>query len=179
MTADVTPSYGMLAAARLSEIKAGFAGRGVRTVSAFLMRDPVDRVLSQMRMQLRRKADRFARPLQEVLLRRHALSTYAARTRYDLTITALDEAFDQSEIFFGFFEDLFREDRVREVCRLLGIEFHQPMFDVRANASPPVGVSEEVLRTVAHSYGDVYQAVAARFPEVELEALWPSTRFLT
>ena len=180
VTADVTPSYGMLAAARLSEIKDEFASRGVRTVAVFLMRDPVDRVLSQMRMQLRRKPDKFARPLQEVLLRRHALSTYAARTRYDLTIAALDEAFDQSEIFFGFYEDLFREDRIREVCRLLGIDFHKPMFDVRANASPPVrDVPEEVLRTVARSYGAVYQAVAARFPDVDLDALWPSTRFLT
>ena len=180
LTADLTPAYGMLPAARMTEIKAGFADRGVRTVSAFLMRDPVDRVLSQLRMQVRRKADRFERPLEEVLLRRHAMPEYALRTAYDHTITALDEAFDPSEVYYGFFEDLFSEPRVRELCDLVGIEFHPPSFDVRRNASPPaVGVSDEVLRTVAHRYRHVYEAVAARFPDVDFEELWPYSRLLT
>jgi len=179
VTADLTPAYGMLPASRMAEIKASFADRGVRTVSVFLMRDPVDRVLSQVRMQVRRKADRFERPIDEVLLRRHALPEYALRTAYDHTIAALDEAFDPSEVHYGFFEDLFSEPRVRELCDLFGIDFHPPSFDVRRNASPPAtGVSDEVLRTVAQHYRPVYDAVAARFPEVDFEQLWPYSRLL-
>jgi len=179
VTADVTPAYGMLSAARLSEIRDEFAARGVRTVSLFLMRDPVDRVLSQLRMQVRRKPDRFERPLHEVLLARHDQGEYAARSRYDHTIEVLDEAFQPSEVYFGFFESLFHEDRVREICALLGIDFRTPSFDVRHNASPPaVDVPEAVLRQVAISYRPIYEAVAARFPDVDLEGLWPYTRLL-
>lgn len=178
VTADLTPAYGMLSADRFRAIKKGFAQRGVRTVSVFLMRDPVDRVLSQIRMQVRRKADRFERPLHEVLLDRYAAPEYALRTQYGQTIAALDQAFEPDEVHYGFFENLFEEARIREICALIGIDFHEPRFDVRRNVSPPARVPDEVLRPVAQHYRDVYEAVAARFPAVDLEALWPGTRLL-
>jgi hypothetical protein len=179
VTADVTPSYGMLSAERLTGIQQAFAERGVRTATVFLMRDPVDRVLSQMRMQVRRKSDRFRRPLAEVLLLRHAMPGYAARTAYDQTISVVDEAFDPADVYYGFYENLFNEDRIREICALLGMDFHPPKLDVRANASPPVqDVPEETLRVVAESYRPVYEAVGRRFPDVDLEALWPYSRLL-
>lgn len=179
VTADLTPANGMLSAARFSQIKNEFAERGVRTVSVFLMRDPVDRVLSQMRMQVRRKADRFQRPIEEVLLERHTNAEYVLRTQYDRTIAALDAAFDPDEVYYGFFENLFDEARVREICALVGIDFHAPRFDVRRNSSPPaVGVSDRVLRTVAEHYRPVYEAVGARFADVDLQHLWPYSRLL-
>jgi hypothetical protein len=148
-------------------------------VSVFLMRDPVDRVLSQMRMQVRRKADRFRRPLKDVLLLRHASPGYASRTRYDLTLAALEEAFEPDEVYYGFYESFFHEDRVREVCDFVGIDFHPPKLDVRSNASPQVDdVPEETLRTVAETYRPVYEAVAAKFPEIDIPELWPYARLL-
>ena len=180
LAADVTPTYGLLSAERFRAIRAEFGRRGVRTASVFLMRDPVDRVLSQMRMQVRRKADRFQRPLDEVLLRRHRHKGYSSRTRYDLTLSALDEAFDPADIYVAFYEDLFTEDRIREICVFLGIDVHPPRFDVRSNASPPAtDISEATLRTVAEHFRPVYEAVAARFPGADLERLWPSTRLLS
>ncbi len=82
------------------QIKEGFADRGVRTVSAFLMRDPVDRMLSHLRMQIRGSADagRAAARGGAAPAPRHP--EYALRTGYDHTITALDEAFDPSEVYY-------------------------------------------------------------------------------
>lgn len=178
VAADLTPAYGMLSANRMAQIKGELADRGIRTVSVFLMRDPVDRVLSQLRMQVRRNADRFVGPLDEVLHKRYSHYEYEARTRYDHTIAALDEVFEPEEVHYGFFENLFSEDSVREICAVLGIDFHPPNFDVRRNASPPAAVSDEVLRIVADHYRPVYEAVATRFPELDLERLWPHARLL-
>ncbi len=179
LTADVTPAYAMLSSSRMAQIKSEFAQRGVRTVALFLMRDPVDRILSQLRMQIRDKPDRFAQPLPELLLEKHAGGQYAQRTRYDQTISNLDQAFDPGEIYYGFYEDLFSESRIRELCALLGIDFHPPEFNVRTNASPPASaIADEIQRTVAEHYRDVYESVGARFPDADLEALWPSTRLL-
>jgi hypothetical protein len=179
MTADVTPSYGMLPAARLAEIRDELAVRGVRTVALFLMRDPVDRILSQIRMQVRETPERFAKPPHELLLGRHWHPQYELRTRYDRTIAALDEVFERTDIIYGFFENLFSEARIREVCTTLGIDFHPPRFDERHNASPPAqAVPDETVRVVATHYREVYETVAARFPGVDLEAVWPSMRFL-
>jgi Sulfotransferase family len=178
LTADVTPAYAMLSAERMTQIKQAFASRGVRTVSVFLMRDPVDRIVSHIRMQVREKPQRWNKPVHEVLLDRYAHRENVQRTSYHLTLAELDRAFDPSEVLIGFYEDLFSESRIREICDLVGVDFHPPMLDERQNASPPAQVPEELLRTVAGHYREVYEAVAARFPDLDLEALWPSTRYL-
>ncbi len=180
LTADMTPDYGMLPAERFQEVKTAFAERGVRTVSVFLMRDPVERIWSHMRMQAQRFPTMFDQPLHEVLRERHANANYEMRTRYDRTIAALDQAFEPSEVYYGFYEDLFTEAHMREICSFLGIDFVEPDFDERRNASasPADPLPEETVRAVATHLSEVYAAVAARFPDVDLESLWPSARFV-
>lgn len=180
LTADMTPDYAMLPVQRFRAIRRNFANRGVRTVSIFLMRDPVERIWSHLRMQADRFPAMFDRPLPEVLRDRHADASYAMRTRYDRTIAVLDEAFEPDEVHYGFYEDLFTERRVGEICAFLGIDRHEPDFDVRRNASarPPEGIPDDTVRLVATHFADVYAAVAGRFPDVDLEALWPSAAYL-
>lgn len=180
VTADLTPDYGMLPAERFVHVRQGFADRGVRAVSMLLMRDPVERIWSHVRMQAQRFPTMFSQPLPEVLLERHADANYAMRTRYDHTIAALDEAFAPQDVYYGFYEDLFTEDRMREICAFLGIDFVTPDFEVRRNASqrPAETIPETTVRAVAGHFAEVYDAVAARFPGRDLEALWPSARFV-
>ena len=178
LTADVTPAYAMLSAERMTQIKEAFASRGVRTVSVFLMRDPVDRVVSHVRMQIREKPQRWDKPVPEVLLERYAHRENVQRTSYHLTLAELDRAFGPDERYIGFYEDLFSEARIRQIADLVGIDFHRPDLDERRNASPPAQVPDEVLRMIAEHYREVYDAVAARFPDVDLDELWPSRRYL-
>jgi hypothetical protein len=180
LTADMTPDYGMLPVERFRDVRRGFAERGVRTVSVMSLRDPVDRVWSHIRMQAQRFPTMFDQPLAEVLLERHHHDNYALRTRYDHTIAALDDAFDPGDLHFVFYEDLFTEDRIRGICAFLGIDHVEPDFEVRSNASarPTDGLPDDVVRTVARHFAEVYDAVAARFPEVDLAALWPSARWV-
>lgn len=179
LTADMTPDYGMLPAQRFRDIRQGFAERGVRTVSILLMRDPVERIWSQIRMQAQRFPDLFDQPIQDVLRVRHADANYAMRTRYDQTIAALDEVFDPTEVYYGFYEDLFTESRMREICSFVGVDFVPPDFDRRPNASaePDQPLPEGTVRAVATHFSGVYDAVAARFPDIDLAALWPSAKY--
>ena len=180
VTADMTPDYGMLHVDRFRQIRAGFAARGVRTVSVFLMRDPVERIWSHIRMQAQRFPTMFDQPLPDALRDRHANPNYAMRTRYDQTIAALDAAFESDELYYGFYENLFTEARMREICSFVGIDFIRPEFDRRRNASeqPTDPIPEDTRRVVATHFGGVYDAVAARFPDVDLAALWPSARYV-
>ncbi len=178
VTADVTPAYAMLPAERMMQIKQAFARRGVRTVAVFLMRDPVDRIVSHVRMQIREKPQRWDKPVQDVVLERYVHRENVQRTSYHLTLAELDRAFGPDEMYVGFYEDLFSEARIREICDLLRIDFHQPDLDERRNASPPAQVPDEILRMIAEHYREVYDTVAARFPDVDLETVWPSTRYL-
>jgi hypothetical protein len=85
VTADVTPAYALLSVDRLGEIRREFAERGIRTVAVFLMRDPVDRIWSQLRMQHQRTApgDPSA---EERMLERFADPQYTSRSHYHRTI---------------------------------------------------------------------------------------------
>jgi hypothetical protein len=180
LTADMTPDYAMLSVERIAEIKASFEKRRVRTVSIFLMRDPVERIWSQIRMQHKRRPERFPAPSEDMVAKLYDDPLYEVRTRYDATFRALDSVFDQDHIYYGFYERLFDEAEIQKVCDLVGIKFRRPNFDKRANASAKVvsALPDDLVRTVAHHYRDVYHAVAERFEIDNLPELWPNSRFV-
>lgn len=181
LVADLTPAYGMLPAARLRQVRDDFARRGVRVLPVFLMRDPVDRAWSQVRMHARLYDDHAAASQDpvEYLLEHHASPAYARRTRYDLTLRTTDEVFAPDEVFHGFYEDLFTDATTRRLCAQAGIDHVAPDVDKRVHASPTDQVlPEETVRVVAEHHREVYLAVARRFPDVDLRTLWPSSRFV-
>jgi hypothetical protein len=181
LTADVTPEYAMLPVERLTEIRDSFAARRVRTVAMFLMRDPVDRIWSQIRMQEGRRPRRFPEPANEMVGRLYADPLYEQWSRYEVTLRNLDAVFDPENLHFGFYEELFDDEQVRRVCRVVGIDYQEPDFGKVANVSAAKAVEtlpDDVVRTVATHFRETYLAVAKRFPDTDITAIWPSSRFV-
>lgn len=180
LTADITPAYAGLSVERLSFVRAGFEARGVRPVAVYLMRDPVERVWSAVRMDARRRGIDHPGAVENRLRKVADDDQYARRTRYDLAIAKIDEAFGRDAVFYGFYERLFDRGTLRELCAFLGLDFHEPDFGREVNVSPKDDgeLSDETVRALVERFAPVYAAVAARFPEVDLATLWPSTRFL-
>lgn len=180
LTGDFTPAYASLSRDRVARIKGEFDKRRVRTVGVFLMRDPVERIWSAARMLDRKFPERYDVPPEEVVARYFGEDTYESRTRYDHTLAVMDEVFDPGDRFVGFYEELFDESRIAEICAVLGVRYRQPDFDAVENPSPKGGsaLPDEVVRTVARHYRAVYEDVARRFPDKDLERLWPSSRFV-
>lgn len=180
LTLDMTPAYGLLSTSRLSWVRAQFAARGVRTVSVFLMRDPVDRIWSQLRMEQSRRPERFPLDSATQVRELHEQPSYALRSRYEHTLAALDAAFMPEEVHVGFYESLFTLEQVDAVSALTGIDSHPPELDVRINASPQATeqLPEATVREVARALAPTYAAVAARFPHLDLTSLWPSAAYV-
>jgi len=181
LAADVTPAYGMLGPERFARIRDGFARRDITTLPVFLMRDPVERIWSQMRMHARLYPGHEAARTEsaEFVLAHYASPPYARRTAYNETIEALDSVFSPGEIYYGFYERLFTDAEVGRLCELAGIDFVVPGFDKRVHSSPKTAdLPEDTMRKVAEHYRAVYLAVAERFPDVSLPELWPSSRFV-
>lgn len=183
LTADVTPEYALLSRERLAGIKESFHRRRIRTLALFLMRDPVDRIWSQIRMQKGRQPDLYPAPAEELLRERFAdpRYLYEPMSRYERTLENLDAVFAPEEIVHGFYEDLFSADEVRRICDQLGLEYRDPDFDRRRNVSAvgaAEGLPDDLVRTVATHLSETYEAVAARFPDRDLTLLWPSARFV-
>lgn len=177
--ADLTPDYALLSAERFAGVRTDFAKRGIRTVSIFLMRDPVDRLWSQIRMQHARRPERFADPPLVVLRDRHGDPEYALRNDYHRTITTLDSVFGSDDVHYGFYEELFTEGETRAICDFIGIHHLPPPVGRRHNVSEPgADLDDATVELVAGHYRDVYLAVAAKFPERDLMTLWPNSRWV-
>jgi hypothetical protein len=179
LTADITPSYAGLSVERLSAIRQGFAERSVRPVAVYLMRDPVERVWSAVRMDVRRSGNTDEGAVEGRLRAVAVGDQYDRRTRYDLAMSTADRAFGD-EVFYGFYERLFDASTLRDLCAFLGIEFVEPDLGRQVNVSPKVDgdLAEQTVRGLVAHFAPVYEAVAARFPAVDLPTLWPSMRYL-
>ena len=181
LTADITPGYAALPAERLAMVRAGFASRGVRPVAVFLLRDPVERIWSAARMDIRRLGDQANEDPETRVSRMYLRPMYADRTRYDLTMDALEEAFPREDVFYGFYERLFTSETLAPLCDFLGIDFHEPDVSRQVNVSPKsegASLAQDIRRTIAQHFAPAYAAVQRRFPELDLAALWPSMRLL-
>lgn len=179
LSADITPAYADLSAERLASIRDGFARRGVRVVPVFLMRDPVERIWSAVRMDRQRAGAGAPGEAEAYVPVAATRPMYADRTRYDRTIDRLDDVFGPDQVFYGFYERLFDDATLRPLCDALGIDFVTPDLERHVNVSPKTEpLPEQTVREVAERFRDVYAAVAARFPEVDLAGLWPSSRLL-
>jgi hypothetical protein len=105
---------------------------------------------------------------------------YEQRTRYDLTMAALEQAFPREDVFYDFYERLFTHETLERLCAFLGIDFHEPDYGRQVNTSPKeqgADLPEETIRTIARHFAPVYTAVQQRFPDLDLLELWPSARF--
>ncbi len=179
LTADMTPENGLLPTTRLRSVRAAFAERGVRTATVLVMRDPVDRVWSQVRMQHHRTPERFHESPEDTLLRVHQDEGFALRTAYDQIIQRIDATFPAQDVAYAFYERLFERTELDRICGTLGIVSPEPALPQRADASPgrDRGLRESTVRQVAEHYADVYRFVQSRFP-VDLGELWPRSRLV-
>ncbi len=161
----------MLSAERMADIRDQLAARGLHTVVVFLMRDPVERIWSHIRMKAHRRPGQFDVPLQEVLARDHAEHSYAGRTRYEETLATLDQVFAADDVHVGLYETLFADPKqARTIARLVGIDPPRPKLGQKRNASPrpDAGLPEEVARPVAEHFAETYREVARRRPDLDV-----------
>lgn len=147
---EITPSYSLLRENGFAAIKALFP----KTKIIFLMRDPIDRYHSALRMFERggviNANHEFQRSLYEPF--------HYERGRYDLTIESVLKVFDEKDVFFGFYETLFTEKEVRRLTSFLDIDYVEPnfsrYFNVGVQARP---LTEQDLQMAYEAYAPVYK----------------------
>lgn len=150
---EITPSYSMLSAEHLATIRK--AHPDVRPI--FIMREPVERYWSAMRMIERENSGSRA---SELATRHLGNRQHMARGRYDLTLKALQEVFGKDGFLALFYEELFRDDTIRSICDFLSISFRQADFGQRHNASPVnEDLPTELHETIRAAFSEVYEGV--------------------
>lgn len=176
LVGDITPAYAWLDAGELKAARKMLERRGYDARVVFLMRDPVERCYSALRMQDRiaREAGRTpARPAAARFVEDATSPWCATRTRYERTIAAIDGAFAPDQVHLAFYEEFISRPGADALCDFLGISRHPPDLDHRPNASPsPAALTAGQIAQVRAFYNDTYRYCADRFGTEKIRRLW-------
>lgn len=176
VTMDITPSYAGLGAEVLEGVRAGFEERQIHVKAVFLMRDPVERCWSAVRMQARKELGHT--DVNEADVLSYARSEKAEmRTRYDATLSALESVFGPEELYIGFYETMHSELPDFAISAFLQVPYRPRLTEQKVNTSPKrQNLGEDARGEIARHYRDVYDCVAGRFPQAV--KLWDGYRYL-
>lgn len=176
VTGDITPSYCCLKPKEFKHIKMLLEGVGFRVKVLFVMRDPVERLWSAVRMGLPESESTCVEELRSLAIERlhRSLgnSSTFARSNYLSTISSLDAVFESEDICYVFYESLFTDEVFHKISDFLGFEIRGVDFKESANPSVALTLPDSdrtSLRKVLH---EQYSGCAIRFPE--LVGLWTS-----
>lgn len=180
-TGDISPHYSVLNQRTLRRAKKKLEKYGFDVKLIYLMRDPVERVWSQLRMIRRKQTNRLIcnhATEAESLEAYFAIDRFARNTRYEKTVTVIEKVFDPADIFYDFYENLFNESTLSRLSQFLQITLSDPAFKTKINASPKnEELSLELREKIANEYKDTYTKMIKKFGH-PLYDFWPNARLI-
>lgn len=176
LTGDITPSYAGLPVKVLKKIKSGLEKSGFNVKVMFLMREPVARCISANRMYSKERllANPDVSELEaELLQKKYRQVRFEIRTRYDITIKNLEEVFLPEQIHYAFYEELFSDPVLSQICTFLELPFRSGNYNEVSNGSKvrgeiPLGLKSEIKQ----HYNETYEYVFEKFGKERIEKLW-------
>jgi hypothetical protein len=160
---DITPGYAILDRVHFADMASIGDARFL-----FILRDPVDRMWSQLRMAIdtmNLSEDDYAPACLDRA--RQLIETgqlaQVARARYDRTMQELDAAVAPDRVRYVFYEDLFRQSTVDSICAFAGIAPREAAAAARVNPGRELPIPPEIEARFAAILAPQYQAVRARF----------------
>jgi len=176
ITGDITPSYAALPIKVLRYIKSSLEKNGFRVKVVFLMRDPVARCISANRMYSSPRlldSPGDAALEAELLAKKYQQTRFQIRTRYDQTITNLEQVFTPDELYLGFYEELFSDKAIAEICSFLELPFRPGNYEQVVHGSLVKSELPETVKAQVRSYySQVYDFVLNRFGQDRVKKLW-------
>jgi hypothetical protein len=166
---EITPSYSLIPQDGFRYIRNLLMKGDLNPRVIFIMRDPVERVYSQLRFN----QGRGVAAVQDSYASALADPQIIMRTRYDQTIANLRNEFKPEELLFLFYEELFCDESIQIICQFLGIEIRPADFSKRVNVSPDVGHIDSEFEQAARKVLDpVYVFCADQFGREKIGSLW-------
>jgi len=158
LVGDITPGYALLSQARMARIAA--LSPHVRFV--FLMRDPIERLWSHVRMQ----AVRNCQPGEEVPLKAKRILNrtvkkdmerhIAKRGDYAAILDKLRRAVPSDRLFVGFSEEVLQGDGLKRLCDFLAIGYVPVELMPHVHKGEPLKLNDRQRRDAAEFLAPQY-----------------------
>lgn len=172
---ECTPCYSQLSAKNMATAR-DFLERHFNLSTVFLLRDPIERIYSFIRMRIRDTSDQeHGKRIPEQIFAENFNSPFVEKsTRYETMIPNIDQVFGPGSLYYGFYETLFTDKTIRDICAFLKIPFETPDYGKRVNATKPSNpLPKDVLKAARAYYDTTYQFCAERFGEEFIASHWP------
>ena len=167
ITGDITPSYCCLDHIELINIKNKLSNAGFNIKVVFLMRDPVARCWSALRMikKINKKYKNITnQEANDLFLNYYNSNGFILRTKYELIVKNLLKAFDENKIFFGFYENLFKYENISHISNFLEIKELYSLKNNVSNPSPTFTLNPDISKKCRVFYNDTYNFCNKKFP---------------
>lgn len=165
LVGDITPIYSALSPETLSTVKAEFSARGIEVLPILIMRDPVYRLQSFVRMQMRRKG---LAPSYGAEIKR--MTEYAGtapdlrRCDYERIYGSLQKVFGTSFLVF-FYETFFTEKSLVKIENAIGESLYNVDVTKRVGASSSqVKLSSDDYLYFRRIYDGIFKFVEKQWP---------------
>ena len=182
---EITPAYSMLPIEGLSNIKNLLPS--VKII--FLMRDPIDRFISQAKFKnkLRRKRGENEFDIQENYLTMLNDDMFLVRSDYHGTLDRLEKVFEDHNILTLFYENLLGDacvSQMRLVEDFLHLENKSDeeilaMKSIKYNATSPQKISDEIREAAGVKFKKTYEHIFERYDTVPQKWLDNYEKFCT
>jgi len=175
LVGDITPSYALLSEERLARM----AQLAPRVRFVYLLRDPIDRLWSNVRMMATRTKSEPEAAQAEAL---RIFDRFVAgqdvgltgRSDYAGALGRMNRALRPEDVFVAFYEELFSDTVVSRLCAFLGIAFRPGAYDKVEHGGVPMrlddGRRSVARRLLAPQYEQVQELLG------ELPARWQTNR---
>jgi hypothetical protein len=177
---DISPSYAKMDLPAVEATAALLERGGFDVRAVFVMRDPVDRLVSHYRY----RQDRGPRPgdpgpgLDEASILAYAADPAIRQLHdYPRILANLQAVFPPERLFVGFFEEFFTDAEQQRLGASLGFADWRPDVRLRSFESRfPFTPSVATKLTIRRCYDDEYRSMADLFGADRIAAVWPNVR---
>jgi len=179
MSGDITPAYSLLSVEVMADCEARFLRMGVAFKVVYIMRNPVERLVSSLRQYLRSRGLPPQTLEEEAALLQRGLQALPEEVRllsaYDLTLGTLQSVFPPERLHLELFERLFTVEATTRLCQALGVPWQQPDLLRRWNSTgSSVGhLPFNTMRELAESQRQQVDACISVFGLEQISASWP------
>ena len=168
LTGDISPGYSTLDSKAYKRIRDLLDSEGFNLKVIYLMRDPVQRTWSSLRMIQRNQASAGNVIKDDDLIQRFIGHTQSPvqreRTCYHQIVPKLLASFNPSQVYFDFYEQLFQPQSIENISNFIGAELIGVDVEQKVNESKSIPLPAELQAQGRKIFSDVYDFCYQTFP---------------
>ena len=172
-TGEITPAYAMLKSKTFLTTREILLENGLNPRIIFIMRNPVDRIISHFSLMMKRNNLTFPsqQAFEKALIEFSSLDRVISRTQYKKTLDVLSNVFDPREIYVGLYEEIFTSEKISELSHFLKVTLNQNFHSTKVNESQHTfEVSRQAREIIIDRYRETCLSMNVLFPKTK--ELW-------